>query len=347
MATPLNDILSAQSAAVPLAMLVPRAGAAEFLASAGWAEADVQPLAGDASFRHYFRVRGEQGDAVLMDAPPDKEDSHSFVTMAQWLLQQGFSAPRILAADLAQGFLLIEDFGNRLVGPELARQPDLEAGIYAQAVQLLGQLQQAAPPAELRRYDRPELLREVRLFPQWYGKALQADFDDASYVAAWDAVWGQVIRETQAAPVVTLRDYHVDNLMLLERSGVQALGLLDFQDALAGHPAYDLVSLLQDARRDVAPQLEADMLARYGQWAGIADADSFRACYEVLGAQRNVKILGVFVRLKLRDGRQGYVERLPRVWGYLQRNFAHPALAPVRDWFDRHVPASMRRATFE
>ena len=151
-------------------------------------------------------------------------------------------------------------------------------------------------------------------------------------------MWQQVLAETAARPVVTLRDYHADNLMLLDRPGVQGLGLLDFQDALAGHPAYDLVSLLQDARRDVSPALEQAMLDRF---AGPAAA-AFRASYEVLGAQRNVKILGVFVRLRDRDGRQGYVERLPRVWGYLDRNFAHPALAPVKAWFDAHVPAGLR-----
>jgi aminoglycoside/choline kinase family phosphotransferase len=132
--------------------------------------------------------------------------------------------------------------------------------------------------------------------------------------------------------------------MLLDRPGVQGLGLLDFQDALAGHAAYDLVSLLQDARRDVPPRLEKAMLDRFGALAGIADADGFRAAYEVLGAQRNTKILGVFVRLRDRDGRTGYVERLPRVWGYLERNLAHPALAPVKAWFDSSVPAGQRQS---
>ena len=133
--------------------------------------------------------------------------------------------------------------------------------------------------------------------------------------SAWDEVWGDVLAQTAASPVVTLRDYHADNLMLLDdRPGARALGLLDFQDALAGHPAYDLVSLLQDARRDVAPRLEKAMLVEYARAAGVADKEAFRRSYEVLGAQRNVKILGVFVRLRDRDGRSGYVERLPRVW---------------------------------
>jgi aminoglycoside/choline kinase family phosphotransferase len=178
------------------------------------------------------------------------------------------------------------------------------------------------------------------VFAEWYAKAVGISVDEASYIAAWDAVWQDVLSETAARSVVTLRDYHADNLMLLERPGVQSLGLLDFQDALAGHPAYDLVSLLQDARRDVPPALERAMLDRF---AGPGNA-AFRASYEVLGAQRNVKILGVFVRLRDRDSRTGYVERLPRVWDYLDRNFAHPRLAPVKAWFDTNVPAELRKA---
>jgi aminoglycoside/choline kinase family phosphotransferase len=167
------------------------------------------------------------------------------------------------------------------------------------------------------------------------------------YTSAWEAVLGGVIAETEAAPVLVLRDYHADNLMLLDRPGLQQLGLLDFQDALAGHPAYDLVSLLQDARRDVDPALETAMLDRYTTARRIADPAGFRASYEVLGAQRNAKILGVFARLWKRDGKPGYRQFQPRVWGYLERNLAHPALAPVRDWFDANVPADKRAAAWQ
>ena len=146
--------------------------------------------------------------------------------------------------------------------------------------------------------------------------------------------------------MLTLRDYHADNLMLLDRPGVRGLGLLDFQDALAGHPAYDLVSLLQDARRDVPRDLEEAMIARYVAARRIDDAATFRAAYEILGAQRNTKIIGIFTRLRDRDGRTGYVERLPRMWRLLEGNLAHPALAPVRDWFDANVPATARAAAW-
>jgi N-acetylmuramate 1-kinase len=322
--------------------MMARDGHLDFLASAGWGNAEVRPLAGDASFRRYFRVHDRGRRAVLMDAPPEHEDVRPFLQVADLLVGAGFSAPRLLAGDIDRGFLLIEDFGDQLMGPVLAAQPVLEEAVYGQAVNLLSELHRLPPP-ELPAYDHAALTREVMVFAQWYAKAAGIEVDPESYLAAWDAVWGGVLQDTAQRPVVTLRDYHADNLMLLpDRPGVQALGLLDFQDALAGHRAYDLVSLLQDARRDVSPRLERAMLAQFVGSAEGLDPQGFRAAYEVLGAQRNVKILGVFVRLRDRDGRQGYVERLPRVWGYIERNFAHPALAPVKDWFDRNVPTELR-----
>lgn len=325
--------------------LAPPAAAPAFLARHGWGEAAIVPLAGDASFRRYFRVSDRGRSAVLMDAPPDKEDSHPFLFVAEVLLANGFRAPRLLAADLEAGLLLIEDFGERLMARELAAGRADEAGVYAAAVDLLATLHRLAPPLELKPYGRDELLREVMLFHDWYLKAAGLAADADGYAAAWDAAWQKLVRETEAAPVLVLRDYHAENLMLLGEGRVpEALGLLDFQDALAGHPAYDLVSLLQDARRDVPVRLEADMLVRFMEATGVEDEAGFRASYELLGAQRNSKILGIFVRLRDRDGRQGYVERLPRVWRHLERNLQHPALAPVAQWFRAHVPESARAA---
>jgi aminoglycoside/choline kinase family phosphotransferase len=188
------------------------------------------------------------------------------------------------------------------------------------------------------------MAREVMVFAEWYAPTLEMELDEASFLAAWRAVWGDVLRVVGDYPVMVLRDYHADNLMVLPDR--EELGLLDFQDALAGHAAYDLVSLLQDARRDVAPALEEAMLARYAAAANVADRDLFRAHYEILGAQRNAKILGVFTRLWKRDGKPHYLPLQPRVWGYLERNLAHPALAPVRDWFDANVPPEKRAAAW-
>ena len=320
--------------------MIAREGHRDFLNAIGWGAAEVLPLAGDASFRRYFRVVEPTRRAVLMDAPPEHEDVRPFLSVARMLLDAGFAAPRILGEDLARGFLLIEDFGDRLMGPVLRAEPALEQGVYTQAVDILSALHDKVEPAGLAPYDRAALVREVNVFAEWYARAAGIAVDEASWIAAWDAAWQDVLAETAARPIVTLRDYHADNLMLLDRPAPQALGLLDFQDALAGHPAYDLVSLLQDARRDVPAELEQAMLDRF---AGPGNS-AFRVSYEVLGAQRNVKILGVFVRLRDRDSRSGYVERLPRVWDYLDRNLAHPQLAPVKAWFDANVPVELRKA---
>jgi hypothetical protein len=328
-------------------VMVPPASAPDFLVAHGWGGAAIVPLAGDASFRRYFRVVGDRGHAVLMDAPPDKEDSRPFLDIAAHLVSLGFAAPRALAVDLDQGLILLEDFGDKRVAPLLAADPAPEREIYEIAIDILAALHDHAPPP-VAPYHRGELLREVNILSEWYLPIVGAAGDLAAYEAAWDAVWGDVIAETEARPVLVLRDYHADNLMVLDdREGLQRLGLLDFQDGLAGHPAYDLVSLLQDARRDVDPRLETAMLDRYIAARGIADRAAFRASYEVLGAQRNTKILGVFSRLWKRDGKPGYRQYQPRVWRYLEHNLAHPALAPVRAWFEAHLGADQRAAAWK
>jgi len=334
---------SAAGAGAPAAM-IPPPHAPAFLAANGWADATILPLAGDASFRRYFRVVDHGRTAVLMDAPPEHEDLAPFLAIASHLGALGLSAPRQLGVDHAGGLLLLEDFGDRLVGPLLRAGEADEAPIYRDAITLLARLAEQPVPAGLPAYDEAVMAREIALFPQWYAPAVGLAIDEAGWNEAWASVLARV-----AAPdprVLVLRDYHVDNIILLDRAGLNRLGLLDFQDALAGHPAYDLVSLLQDARRDVSPALEAEMLAAYAKEAGIADVEAFRADYEMLGAQRNVKILGIFTRLWQRDGKRNYLAFQPRVWAYLERNFAHPALAPVADWFAANVPPEMRAAAW-
>lgn len=327
--------------ATKLAEMIPPSGTGAFLNAHGWGGAAVHPLAGDASFRRYFRVQLQGRSAVLMDAPPDKEDSRPFLAIGRHLDDLGFSAPQPLAADLDQGLVLLEDFGDARVNPVLAGDAAAEQEIYATAVDILAELHRY-PPADVPPYSEAEYLREVRLFPEWYLPAVGLD-EAPGYNDAWAPLWPVLFSHP---PVLVLRDYHADNLMLLDRPGLKRLGLLDYQDALAGHPAYDLASLLQDIRRVVSPELEAAMLARYiaarKAFGPELDESSFRTAYAILAAQRNIKILGVFTRLYVRDGKPAYPRFHPRLWELVNANLRHPALAPVRAWFDAHVPASAR-----
>ncbi len=317
-----------------MADMTPPAGAAAFLDAQGWAGATLLPVAGDASFRRYFRVVAGTRHAILMDAPPPHEDPRPFIAVAQWLVERTFRAPAILASDLTQGLVLIEDFGDDRLREAIDASSDEGMALYAPAIDLLGRLH-AHPAGPFAAYDRAVLAREAALFVDWYCPAIGIVPDRAGWDAAWDAVFDHGIA---TAPVTVLRDYHAENLMLLAPDG--ALGLLDFQDALAGHPAYDLVSLLQDARRDVDPVVEAAMLARYREATGVGD--DFLNAYHVLGAQRNAKILGIFTRLWKRDGKPRYPTLCPRVWTYLERDLAQPVMAPVAAWFDANVPPSHR-----
>lgn len=324
--------------------MIPPAYAPDFLAAHGWGGCEIRPLAGDASFRRYFRVhRGEQ-IAVLMDAPPPHESPGPFVAVAEWLAGAGLSAPSILARDFDRGLLLIDDFGDARLREALDMIPNRETELYALAVDLLVHLHRQPPMPGLRPHGLDQWLEEVQLFPDWYCEALGLDVDVDAYRAAWRAVLAPVAGD--GSPFVTvLRDYHAENIMLVAgRSGIRHLGLLDFQDAVLGHPAYDLASVLEDARRDVTPAVERAMVDRYVQATG--QEPQFETAYWALAAQRNTRILGVFTRLWKRDGKPYYRAFQPRMWGLLERDLAHPALAPVKTWFDANVPAEKRAAAW-
>lgn len=323
--------------ATPPLQMIPPDAAPAFLAQCGWEGCEILPLAGDASFRRYFRVVGGDRRAVLMDAPPPHEDPRPFIAIARHLHGLGFAAPGIIANDDEQGLVLIEDFGDARMAEAIIADMSRETAIYEAAVDLLLELVKYPPAAGLRPYDMAEYQREVGLLTEWYAPELSLDVDFEGYRAAWAEALAPIAGHQT---VTVLRDYHAENIMLLD--GGTRLGLLDFQDALAGHPAYDLVSLLQDARRDVAPALEAAMIARYAASAPFDDA-----AYALLGAQRNTKILGIFTRLWKRDGKPRYLGYQPRVWAYLERDLQHPALAPVSEWFARNVPEDKRAAAWE
>ena len=325
--------------------MIPPPHAPDFLAASGWAGAEILPLAGDASFRRYFRVvRGEQ-TAVLMDAPPPHEDPRPFVAVAEWLGSVGLRAPQILARDLEKGLLLLADFGDWRMREFLDEDPERETELYELATDVLVHLHQHSAMPGLRPHGLDQWIDELKLFTEWYCPAVGLEADAASYEAAWREALAPVT-EDGLAPVTVLRDYHAENVMLVDGlQGVERFGLLDFQDAVAGHPAYDLASVLEDARRDVPAEIERAMIDRY--IAATGHGETFERAYWALAAQRNTRILGVFTRLWKRDNKPGYRRFQPRMWGLLERDLAQAHLRPVRDWFDANVTADYRRAPWE
>ena len=320
-----------------------------FAARAGWGDATHRPLAGDASARRYERLTRGDATAVLMDDPPPGHSVGLFARIARLLRDMGYSAPNTHAVDEALGFALLEDFGDDsfsalLAGPDAS---SLERTLYEAAIDFLVDLHRQPVPPDLPCYDTAWLLSDAALFLE---TALGDEAEHAT-AAEFEAAWCRPLEEaTKGSAVLCLRDFHAGNLMWLpargdggcDTSGVHRVGLLDFQDARLGPPAYDLVSLLQDARRDLGAGQEQAMLARYLDALPNPDEAAFRGAYAVLGVQRAVRIIGVFHRLAKRDDKPGYLAHLPRVWQHLDTNLAHPSLAPVRAWFDRWVPSQAR-----
>ncbi|HRO15876.1 MAG TPA: phosphotransferase [Paracoccus sp. (in: a-proteobacteria)] len=299
------------------------AAIADFLARAGWDGARVVPLAGDASARRYFRLTGGGRRAVLMDAPPGS--CGSYLAMTDWLRDRGFHAPQILAADEDAGLLLVEDLGDDLVARVLERDPAAAPMLYARITDLIADLHRHAPPAFAPALDGPALAEQVRLFADWYAPAAGSPPGAGAGLAPAIAALHAELCE-DVPPVVSLRDFHAENILWMGEG--QPLGLLDFQDAVAVHPAYELASVLQDARRDVARDIEAGAVDRYLAATG-HDPDRFRAACALLGAQRGLRIMGIFTRLCLRDGKPRYLEFMPRVWDAVMRDAAHPRLTPL------------------
>lgn len=301
----------------------------DFLARAGWPAAQRHFLAGDASARRYERLLRGDETAVLMDAPPDRgEDVRPFVAMADHLRRLGLSAPAILAEDATNGFLLLEDLGDTLYARLLDRDPGPEPQLYTAAVEVLAHLQAAAAPPGLPDHTRAFMATAAGLSQTWYARAITGQPQDASaLIAAMDRA---MAAHCTARPVLVLRDYHAENLLWLPgRHGLARVGLLDFQMGSMGQPEYDLISLLQDARRDVPRDLADRMIGHFAILTGADPQRTATAC-AVLGAQRALRILGGFTRLSLHFGKPGYVRLIPRVWAHLHHNLAHPALAEVR-----------------
>ena len=345
----------------------------QFLAAAGLIEAERHRMPGDASTRSYARLIGEDGAVILMNSPrrPDgpaiydgksysaavhlAEDVKPFVAIANGLRERGFSAPAIYQADLDKGFLITEDFGSEALIEGDPPQPIAQR--YETAVDMLAALHGNKLPDELPLtpelayaipiFDIDAMLVEIGLMLEWYlpdrGVALSEDAQ-----AEFTAMWRDLLDKVMAEPKTwALRDYHSPNLIWLDhRAGTAKIGIIDFQDTVLAPAAYDLASLLQDARIDVPEQLELVLLTRYIKARLAADQAfdpaHFAELYAIMSAQRNTKLLGIFARLNRRDGKPQYLRHQPRIWTYLTRSLAHPALSAFRDWYAAHVPPPVR-----
>lgn len=353
---------------------------AAFLAQNGFGDLRREPLGGDASTRSYERLFADDGSSLIfMDQPPSLETApcdpaaspdqrraagynalarlaagrvDAFVAVAGWLRAQGLSAPRIVAHDAASGFAVLEDLGDDLFARLIECGED-EAPMYDAAIETLVRLHAADVPDVLEAegavwplltYDEVALQTADHLFIEWAPKHASAlDFGPEA-LAAWEAAWAPIrARAAAGATVFCHRDYHAENLIWLpDREGAARVGLLDFQDAVKAHPAWDLSMLLHDARRDVTPEREAAALAYYFTLSPDVDEARMRADFHALGALNIVRILGVFARLVRRDGKARYADFMPRMWGYLDRCLADPSLADVAAWFDRWAPKAAR-----
>ncbi len=346
-----------------------------FLEAAGWGAAQIESFPGDASSRRYFRLTRGEDLAVLMDAPRGAEtpaepdgatvaerealgynalarlagpEPAAFVCLSNELAIRGFSAPKLISVDLELGLLLLEDFGEGLYAKIIAADPKMEAPLYSTAVECLAEIYRSSFPAQMsyrgaswrvRDYDEAALLTETHLFLDWY-VASQGTSLSAAARDDWDAIWRTLFTVLNAhAPGLALRDFHAENLFWLPgRESIARVGLIDFQDGLFVHPAYDLVSFLEDARRDVSAELVDPLISQFFEQARLKDERAFRRAYAVLGAQRNAKILGIFVRLAERDGKPSYRNLIPRVHAHFMKNLAGDDFESLRMWFTKHLP---------
>jgi aminoglycoside/choline kinase family phosphotransferase len=354
----------------------------DFLAREGWGDAIVTPLPGDASTRRYARLKQGERQALLMDQPQGAEtptapegageaerralgynavarlagaDIGRFAAVARHLKSAGLSAPEVYAADNAAGFMVLEDLGDGLFADVVSNGVD-ERALYLNAMEVLSRLHASDAPRlmedkPLFLYDEPALLAETDLLTEWYIPHALGRPATAEEVAEHRALWRAALAPVLSSPRTFVhRDYHAQNLLWLpERAGAARTGLIDFQDAVAGSRAYDLISLLEDARRDVDPEVAAAATGHYldaMQAQGTPlDREAFAAEMAAMAAQRNAKIVGIFARLFRRDGKPRYLALLPRVWGHLTRDLSHPSLAPLRAWYDRAIPPDIRSDT--
>jgi len=349
-----------------------------FLRDVEWHKATRTPVQGDASTRRYERLILGGEKAVLMDAPKGAEmpsepegasietrktlgynalarlagpNPEAFACIANELTKRGFSAPKIMAADLGKGLMLLEDLGEGVYAQVIAKDPSSERNLYEVAIDTLAAIYRSSFPAQMefqthswraRDYDPAALLAETDLCLDWYAKDFDYEIEGAAR-AEFYSLFAKSFEHLGAhAPGFALRDFHAENLFWLpERQAISRVGLIDFQDGLFIHPAYDVMSLITDIRRDVSPELKDILIKRFCDKAGLNDDESFRAAYAVLGVQRGTKLLGFPVRADLKFGKPQYRKLLPRVKRHLNEDLSHPALADIRNWFTRHIPEAL------
>jgi aminoglycoside/choline kinase family phosphotransferase len=321
-----------------------RPPALPFLAAHGFGAARVTKMPGDASFRHYYRLEGGPRPALLMDAPPPQEDVRPFLRIASHIAAQKLSAPEVLAADAEHGLVLLEDFGDDTLAALLDAGAE-PLPLYLAAAEALAALHEAPPPDALPPWDAATMsARAADTFCQWWWPAAFGAGMPHEVRAEFDAAMLTMLRPFDGAGCFVHRDYWAANLMRLPgREGPARTGILDFQDAALGHPAYDLVSLVEDARRDIAPQIRDATIAHYLARRPSLNVEDFRAALAACAAQRHLRVAALWVRLARRDSKPRYLVHGPRCWSLLDRALQHEAAKPLQKFLDAHVPVALRK----
>ncbi|MFV9875254.1 MAG: aminoglycoside phosphotransferase family protein [Rickettsiales endosymbiont of Dermacentor nuttalli] len=302
----------------------------------------------DASTRVYERLISKGQSYILMDTNLDRKMLESFIMVDKLLLDFNFSAPRIIVYDYELGFALLEDFGDDSYKSFLEIETEKERLLYKYAIDLIVDLQnQKIPSNLLPSYSIDLLLKEVELFVSWYIPLLNGEELSPNIREEYIKIWIRLLTYIQPLDsTLVLRDYHADNLMWLpERSGIKKVGLLDFQDAVVGSPIYDVVSLLEDARRDIKDLLVEDMISYYLEKNTKITRKEFLGHYAILGVQRNLKIIGIFACKAVNDKNSSYLKLIPRVWRYINNSIKHPLLRPMHKWLEKILPIQVFKST--
>jgi aminoglycoside/choline kinase family phosphotransferase len=298
----------------------------------------VEKIEGDASTRQYYLIKSNFNQFILMDSSQDPAAYHNFIKLADFLRGIGLRAPQIHSQDDENYMLIEESFGSQSLNKSLQAEPDREKELYDLTIQVLVKIHESEIPQGLvKTYDETMFLTGVETFLDWYAKRqiTEEDFAQAraELLAVFTTLWGQL---ENFRNVLVLKDYMADNIFIMDDyEGLEKICLIDFQDAVLGSPAYDLVSLLDDARRDVSPELEAFAIERYLEYSDV-EPDAFEIDYHILGIQNNLRIIGAFYRLKYRDDKEKYLQFIPRMWNYVNKNLNHPTLSAVKQWFKKY-----------